>query len=120
MGTSGALIAPLVADKLNKKLALCRKPGERKHSSYSYEGPETINNYIIIDDLTDTGDTIRNIMDAINKRESYSPGTSLCYSIIFYHAQSLGSQAPVIFPPVEEKRAFNSLIIPTFSFRLID
>lgn len=64
-GMSGGLIAPLVAAQLNKKLIVVRKRGEQSHAQYHVEGYIDSKTYIIIDDLVDTGDTCRDIMDEL-------------------------------------------------------
>ncbi len=64
-GMSGALIAPSVADQLDKPLCMSRKEIDNSHSTYWCEGHAAICNYIIIDDLICSGDTIRALIDSI-------------------------------------------------------
>ena len=67
-GISGALIAPVIAHSLKKEIIAVRK-SEKRHSSSKVEGvgKTTTANYIIIDDLIDSGKTMRDIIDAITK-----------------------------------------------------
>jgi hypoxanthine phosphoribosyltransferase len=65
-GMSGAVIAPSIADKLNKDLILCRKSEER-HSFHDIEYVgSNIGSYIIIDDLICSGKTILAITEMID------------------------------------------------------
>lgn len=65
MGMSGALIAPLLADKMGKDILLVRK-NDKSHSYYNAEG-RVDGDYVIIDDLVDSGKTVRKIIDDISK-----------------------------------------------------
>jgi adenine/guanine phosphoribosyltransferase-like PRPP-binding protein len=72
-GVSGALIAPLIADRLGKHLTVIRKrpEQERAHSSRPCEGwcdPQA--KYIIVDDFLDTGATVRRIWRAMCDRNA--------------------------------------------------
>jgi orotate phosphoribosyltransferase len=60
-GVSGAMVAPSVAMVMEKKLVLVRDD-IRTHSWSLIEGDKTINNYIIIDDIVETGATVRYII----------------------------------------------------------
>src|SRR5690348_8275544 len=57
-GMSGSLIAPSVADHLNKPMLFVRKE-RTEHSSYQLEGHCKVQNYIIIDDLIFSGETVQ-------------------------------------------------------------
>lgn len=64
-GNSGAIVAPLVAIKLKKELLLIRKGAS--HASLKIEGNCNVENYIIIDDVIETGTTIKTIINGISK-----------------------------------------------------
>ena len=80
-GMSGALLSPRIADILEKRLLLSRKDKDCSHSSYKLEGcmPDR---YIIIDDLTVSGQTIRNTISAITRKWP----ESICAGIVLYHS----------------------------------
>lgn len=63
-GLSGALIAPIVAQRLGKNIIGVRKKEEKRHSSHTVEGV-VCNKYIIIDDFVDEGYTITAIYSEI-------------------------------------------------------
>src|SRR5208337_2265028 len=63
-GYSMALIAPCVADALHKDIILVRKDDEDCHSDYQVEGV-MCQNYIIIDDLVCSGETLKRIQRKI-------------------------------------------------------
>lgn len=64
-GFSGALVAPIVADKLKKQIVLVRKGGDSSHSAnLNVEGP-TEGRYIIFDDFIATGHTVNYIKNMI-------------------------------------------------------
>ena len=62
-GFSGALVGPTVALQLGKYWALVRKKGDNSHSLNPIEG-QVYGNYVIIDDFTDTGHTVKEILGA--------------------------------------------------------
>lgn len=69
-GSSGLLIGPAVADKLDKDLILVRKDKDNSHSclSIEYDGISQPNmRYIILDDIVASGDTIRAIHRKMNE-----------------------------------------------------
>lgn len=66
-GLSGAVLASAVAMKMNKLMYCVRKPGENRHSEYEVEGPIGTLNYIIIDDLIQSGGTIRRIVNQVSR-----------------------------------------------------
>lgn len=70
-GTSGALIAPCVAERLRKPFVMVRKK-DGSHAHYEVEIPMVLTekseplNYIVIDDLVSTGDTVKEIEKKLN------------------------------------------------------
>lgn len=63
-GNSGLLLGPLVATVLNKGLILVRKDCQ-SHASYTVEGCTEVKRYIIVDDLIESGKTIKEMRDKI-------------------------------------------------------
>lgn len=78
-GLSGLLIAPSVADILDKQIIVIRKNNEQSHSDYSIEG-FVESPYIIIDDCISTGNTINRIVDQM-KHSGYDPK---CLGVYLY------------------------------------
>lgn len=64
-GTSGLLVAPSVAEILNKNIVVVRKENDVCYSPFSYEGA-TPTFYVIIDDLICSGNTIKHIIETIS------------------------------------------------------
>lgn len=91
-GISGAIIAPIIANALDKSLIIVRRDVSGSHAGYLVE--ETIredgiliNSYIIIDDLICYGNTIKRIITNIqNVKNHESMGLSLskCVGIFLY------------------------------------
>lgn len=69
-GQSGAITASIIAHKLRKPLILIRKEGDKGHSYYTFEGPITIKNYLIVDDFMSSGETFDAI---VTKMEEHAP-----------------------------------------------
>lgn len=69
-GMSGAVVAPGVAQRLNKDLIVVRKPHEINHSNMGVEGVEC-KAYVIIDDFIDSGTTIKEIRRAVRQEEIF-------------------------------------------------
>lgn len=85
-GTSGLLIAPLLAHLFDKKLMVVRKPNDNSHSEGTIlEGDDNIQRFVIIDDFTCSGSTLNSILDGINKGkrqwfyDMYNPQYVGCY-----------------------------------------
>ena len=79
-GNSGALVAPIVADALNKTILLVRKSGIDCASYEMVEGA-VASRYIIIDDLVCSGKTLRHIQRSINQHHF---AMSECIGIYLY------------------------------------
>ena len=79
-GVSGALVAPIVAQKLGKGLILVRK-GERNHSAYSVEGHYlyTKQRIVILDDFAHRGHTIRRIVRQIKSFIDNPEFVAVCF-----------------------------------------
>lgn len=77
-GLSGLLVAPEVAERLGKSLAIIRKGKSNHHGSdveRTYSGP--IGNYIILDDFVESGRTIARVIGDMN-------GEGVCVGSYFY------------------------------------
>jgi len=64
-GMSGMLIGPPVALRLGKTFLMVRKDAYASHSTLEVEGDYAAHRYIILDDFTESGNTIRRIREAI-------------------------------------------------------
>lgn len=79
-GTSGLLVGPAVADRLNKRLVVVRKGAEGHHSDRTVETPnrdgdayrETVSRYVIIDDFISEGETVRAIIKEVKRVDKAS------------------------------------------------
>jgi adenine/guanine phosphoribosyltransferase-like PRPP-binding protein len=63
-GISGLLVAPQIAEILNKHLVVVRKENDKCYSDFGIEGVAPYR-YIIIDDLICSGKTVRHIKNTI-------------------------------------------------------
>lgn len=81
-GYSGLLVAPTVAVKLKKPLALVRKL-EPSHGEV-VEWKEEVTSYVIIDDLVETGNTIKRIKCQMSKEFSKYDNKVECVGVYFY------------------------------------
>lgn len=84
-GMSGALIAPEIAQYLQKPLLLVRK-GENKHSCFEVEGNIHTERYLIVDDFISSGNTIKEIRLKIEEAQrnlGISP-QGICWGIALY------------------------------------
>lgn len=64
-GTSGLLVAPQVAEILNKNIVVVRKKNDSRYSPFPYEGVSPTF-YVIIDDLICSGQTVKHIIRTIS------------------------------------------------------
>ena len=89
-GMSGALVAPIVAQKLVKPITLCRKSSDDAHAGGNrIEGMTNFETYIIIDDVIETGKTIRSIIEVVNlKMEAMLQSPAECVGIFLYRSFS--------------------------------
>jgi len=86
-GVSGLGIGPIVAFKLGKSLCVVRK-GEKAHSPYKVESEGTMGQYIIIDDLIDSGTTVRKIIKAVREdANKYGHNVRTCVGALLYDTQ---------------------------------
>jgi adenine/guanine phosphoribosyltransferase-like PRPP-binding protein len=65
-GISGAIIAPVVAYLMGKKLIAVRKEAG-SHSDYMVEGPTSAMRYVIVDDCRSSGKTADKIIEDIDQ-----------------------------------------------------
>lgn len=80
-GLSGAVLSSALAMKFNKLLYCVRKSGENRHSDYEVEGPSNGLRYIIVDDLINSGDTVRRINAKVAEHTSKQ---AVCVGIYLY------------------------------------
>lgn len=66
-GMSGSLFAPVIAQKLGKKLVMVRKDGDGNHSGMLTEGWRMTDKVVIIDDLISTGETMNRLIADLNR-----------------------------------------------------
>ncbi len=66
-GTSGLIIAPILAHHFNKKLLVVQKTNQHRHTSDHLDGFIGGQKYIIVDDFIDSGATIRRIVRKVKK-----------------------------------------------------
>jgi orotate phosphoribosyltransferase-like protein len=78
-GTSGMLVVPQIAELLKKNIIVVRKSKQHCYSEFLIEGPST-KQYIVIDDLICSGNTVRRI---INRIKEETP-RSKCMGIYSY------------------------------------
>jgi hypothetical protein len=85
-GFSGALIAPVVATRLKKHCLIVRKNRNSSHAISDVEG--YFGNYVIIDDLWASGDTLRNIKKKIDEQcnKKWSLKNAKLQGVILYNA----------------------------------
>lgn len=63
-GTSGLLVVPQISEILKKNIIVIRKKNEKRYSPFDYEGVVP-KNYVIVDDLICSGDTVKHIIKLI-------------------------------------------------------
>lgn len=78
-GVSGLMVVPQIAELLNKHIIVVRKEGEKCYSEFRTEGVAPFQ-YIIIDDLICSGETIKHIKKVL-KDEYYR---SQCVGVYCY------------------------------------
>jgi orotate phosphoribosyltransferase len=81
-GQSGSAVAYPLSLTLKKPLICVRKG--KSHSSYRMEGAHDVERYIIVDDLIDSGTTMRRIMRQIKASDK----PAKCVRIFLYRACS--------------------------------
>src|SRR4029077_1371255 len=64
-GLSGWLIGPEIASAMDKEILAVRKGEHHSHGRYGVEGIARPDYYVIVDDLVDSGDTARRILEAV-------------------------------------------------------
>lgn len=110
-GISGCLIVPTLADSLRKPFLLVRKKGDGNHSGFLFEGHAGVQKFIIVDDLIDTGSTIRAILSAMKDGNSKDTGMphAQCVGIYLYNSSC---------PRDSFETDLNKPGIPVYSLRL--
>lgn len=80
-GVSGCLFGIPLAHKLGKNMIVVRK-GENNHSGRLCEGHSGVKRYIIVDDLVDTGKTVRYIVGAV---KAFADKPAVCIGVFCYY-----------------------------------
>lgn len=122
-GMSGALVAPLVADKMKKKLLMVRKEGDGSHSSYNVEGHRDIKRYIVLDDLVCTGTSIRNVVKGVLKmRHNYDLKGLECVGVFCYYERYCDAENCVkkIHIPTDHLAVDKDVEVPYFKCVAVD
>lgn len=84
-GLSGLLVSPVIAERLDKQLVIVRK-GESSHGSdIEMDWRNNIGNYVILDDFTESGETITRIR---NKMVKHFPLGADCVGVYMYRQGS--------------------------------
>lgn len=76
-GSSGLLVGPAIADKLDKKLAIVRKRDEKSHADFNVEVEGYIGRYIIVDDFIQYGITARYMIQQIQQHNPLAKGVGV-------------------------------------------
>jgi len=72
-GNSGVPLATLLSIRMRKQLTIVNPVGVTRHSAYDVEGLiESEHNYVIVDDLIDTGATISRLKEKMAQRSEKS------------------------------------------------
>lgn len=89
-GMSGCLMGPSIADALEKPFLVIRKENDGSHSSSLLEGHAEVKKFIIIDDLIDSGRTIRTILANVKDGGKCEAGfpNAVCVGIFLYSSSS--------------------------------
>jgi adenine/guanine phosphoribosyltransferase-like PRPP-binding protein len=88
-GISGVVFAPALAKKMGRKIAIVRKARDGTHSSNKVEADcfdDEFGNYIIVDDLISSGNTVKRITKAITK---HTRGKGRCVGVYLYSYDEL-------------------------------
>ena len=109
-GASGLLVGPIVSHLLEKPIGIIRKNQDKepRHSWREYEGLEHYWKYVVVDDLIDSGETLKRIVDVAHYRNP----NSVCAGLVMYNQSRFGNSSiengvlGEIFP--------NQQFIPTF------
>ena len=78
-GTSGLMVVPQIAEVLDKHIVVVRKPDDKRYSVFDIEGVAPYH-YIIVDDLTCSGTTVKLIQNTLHNE---CP-RSICVGAYFY------------------------------------
>lgn len=89
-GVSGLLSGPILALALNKGLIVVRKDKEPRHSHNMVEGDKSAAKYVIVDDLIDSGETVKEIIENV-----YRWSQAECIGVLETYDLSLDVDEPV-------------------------
>ena len=88
-GISGALVAPTLAHLMDKSLIVVRKPRlvEESHSFERVEGDHAATRYLLVDDFTNSGNTLRAILTDVHR---FNPFARCIGMLFYYNAMACG------------------------------
>lgn len=122
-GSSGSMVAPLVALKLKKELTHIRKR-DNNHYHCELEGYVGASNFIIVDDLICSGETINEMFRVVRSVENNlwsddAPPikTAKCVGIFLYHSSKEDGEHKVRFKRNNSEK-WEEEFVPMFSFRI--
>lgn len=95
-GVSGLLIGTLAAERMGKGLIVVRK-GEDCHSSSQIECSNHAHKFVIIDDLSCTGETLQRMIDEIGKRCEEIKFNMPCRGVFLYDEFLRRKVCPYVF-----------------------
>lgn len=87
-GLSGVMLLPLLSHETGINCTIVRKKSDRRHSKWIVEGYTEFSRYIIIDDLIESGKTIKYIKKNINLAGANLPAKM--EGIILYNQKAIG------------------------------
>jgi orotate phosphoribosyltransferase len=90
-GYSGVLIAPHVVLAVNKELIIVRKSAQNTHGMLVEQHNIRGKDYIILDDFIQTGDTVRRIIEILQKEKPHLK----CVGIVAYDYKKWSSAKDV-------------------------
>lgn len=111
-GISGALIAPVLAMRLNKNLIAVRKSTSGCHSCHTVEGYHGSKRYIIVDDFISSGETVESIISNIREfanEDSQCVGV-LCVNKLRDHSATHKNENALNKDSSDFKRIFRSVV----------
>lgn len=103
MGVSGALVAPPLALRLGKPMAVVRKRAEESHSLRDAEGavPGELGRVLVVDDFVRTGETVRRVQAGLEKQWGLEGGRVVAvYCYMGVNGAKLARQSDDSFPEV--------------------
>lgn len=100
-GASGIIAAPYMAYKMKKNMLLVRKPDDSTHSVLPVEGFYRAKRYVVVDDFTSSGKTLRRIIAGI---KSVAP-EAIFVGMVSYTSMTFKApwELTFVLKPLEER-----------------